>query len=241
MARTVIVTGGGTGIGRAITAAFARSGDSVIITGRRRGPIEAAAKEEGGSVSAAVCDGTDPEQVGAFADDLPGRVDVLVNCAGGNTDFDREPARDLATLAGNWRANMDANLLTAVLMTEAVRDRLADGGSVISIGSIAADKGSGPYGVAKAALASWNVYESGRLGPRGVTANVVAPGLIDDTEFFRGSLSEERRKQLIAMTRTGRVGTPDEVAETVHFLASGSARQITAQVLAVNGGAHPTR
>jgi len=237
----VLVTGGGTGIGRAVAAAFAADGDTVIITGRRPAPLHAVASDLGTGVQAVVCDGTDPEQVEALAIQLPTSVDVVVHCAGGNTDFDRPTPHDLVSLAANWRANLDANLLTAVLMTAAVRDRLVAGGTVVNVGSIAADKGAGAYGAAKAAVASWNVGLAAELGPRGITANVVAPGYIADTEFFRDRLSDERRDALIAATQTGRAGTPGDVAATVHFLASPGARQITGQVIAVNGGEHTTR
>lgn len=239
MTRTVLVTGSGTGIGRAVAAAFAAAGDAVIITGRRPDPLEATA--EALDVRAVVCDGTDPAQVDALVAQLPASVDVVVHCAGGNTDFDRPSPDDLASLAANWRANIDANLLTAVLVTAAVSDRLTDGGTVVNIGSIAADKGAGAYGAAKAAVGSWNVALAAELGPRGITANVVSPGYIADTEFFRDQLTDERRDALIAATHTGRAGTPDDVAATVHFLASPAARQITGQVIAVNGGEHTTR
>jgi 3-oxoacyl-[acyl-carrier protein] reductase len=241
MNRTVLVTGGGTGIGRAVAAAFATDGDTVIITGRRPAPLQTTADALGDGVSAVVCDGTDPGQVEALTAQLPASVDVVVNSAGGNTDFDRPAAGDLVSLADNWRANIDANLLTAVLTTTAVSDRLARGGSVVTIGSIAADKGAGAYGAAKAAVASWNVGLAAELGPRGITANVVSPGYIADTEFFRDRLSDERRDALVAATHTGRAGLPDDVAATVHFLASPAARQITGQVIAVNGGERTTR
>lgn len=239
MTRNVLVTGGGTGIGRAVAAAFAADGDAVVITGRRPAPLQDTADALG--VQAVICDGTDPAQVEALTAQLPASVDVIVHCAGGNTDFDRPSPSDLASLADNWRANIDANLLTAVLMTAAISDRLADGGTVVNIGSIAADKGAGAYGAAKAAVASWNVDLAAELGPRGVTANTVSPGYIADTEFFRDQLTDERRDALIAATHTGRAGTPDDVAGTVHFLASPAARQITGQVIAVNGGEHTTR
>jgi len=241
MARNVVVTGGGTGIGRAVAATFAADGDTVVITGRRPERLHAAAAELGPDVQAVVCDGTDPAQVDAMRAQLPESVDVLVHCAGGNTDFDRPAADDLESLAANWRVNLDANLISAVLMTAAVHDRLVDGGTVINIGSIAADKGAGAYGAAKAGVASWNIDLVAELGPRGITANVVAPGYIADTEFFRDKLTDERRQALIAATSTGRAGLPGDVAATVHFLASPAARQITGQVLAVNGGERTTR
>lgn len=172
---------------------------------------------------------------------LPAAVDVLVNCAGGNTDFDRPEPVDLESLAANWRANLDANLISAVLTTAIVRGRLSDGAAVINVGSIAADKGAGAYGAAKAALASWNVDLAAQLGPDGITANVVAPGYIADTEFFRDRLTDERRLTLIDSTSTRRAGRPQDIAATVRFLASAGARQITGQVIAVNGGDHTTR
>jgi 3-oxoacyl-[acyl-carrier protein] reductase len=241
MARNVVVTGGGTGIGRAVAAAFAADGDDVVITGRRAEPLREMASQLGPDVRPAVCDGTDPVQLEALAAHLPASVDVLVHCAGGNTGFDRPAADDLTSLAANWRANIDANLISAVLTTAAVRDRLTDGGAVISIGSIAADKGAGAYGAAKAALASWNVDLAADLGPHGVTANVVSPGYIAHTEFFRDTLTDQRREALVAATSTGRAGRPEDVAGTVRFLASPAARQITGQVVAVNGGARTTR
>ncbi|MGH3602365.1 MAG: SDR family NAD(P)-dependent oxidoreductase [Pseudonocardiaceae bacterium] len=241
MARNVIVTGGGTGIGKAVATSFAADGDTVLILGRRPEPLDRAAAELGPAVRAVVCDATDPTQVETLRAQLPTTVDVLVNSAGGNTDLDRPSSDDLASLAANWRANLESNLLSAVLITTVVADRLTEGGAVISISSIAADKGAGAYGAAKAGLASWNIDLARELGPRGVTANVLSPGYIAETELFRDQLTDQRRDALIAATFTGRAGTPDDVAGAVAFLASSAARQITGQVLAVNGGARTTR
>lgn len=240
MTRNVVVTGGGTGIGRGIAAAFAAA-DAVLILGRRRGPLTEAAAELGSSVRPVVCNVADPAQVEQLRGQLPETVDVLVHCAGGNTDFDRPAPDDLVSLAANWQANLTANLVSAVLMVAVVRDRLTEGGAVVTIGSIAADTGSGAYGAAKAGLASWNVGLAAELGPRGVTANVVAPGYIAGTEFFRGALTDQRRDTLVASTCTGRAGRVEDVAGAVRFLASPAARHITGQVLEVNGGAHATR
>ena len=241
MGRDVVVTGGATGIGYAVAARFAQEGDSVLLTGRRPDRLQAAVGCLGSTVRSAVCDATDPAALEALRTMLPASVDVMVNNAGGNTDFDRAEPADLSALAASWRANLDANLISAVLMTALVADRLSAGGSVISIGSIAADTGAGSYGAAKAALASWNVGLAADLGSRGITANVVAPGYTADTEYFRDRLTGTRRQDLIAATQTGRAARPGDVADAVFFLASPAARQITAQVLAVNGGARSTR
>lgn len=237
MTYTVLITGGGTGIGLAVARRFTADGADVVITGRRATTL----KEAAASINARpiVCDAANPADWAAA--DLPDRIDVLVNNAGGNTDFDAPAPTDLAGIERAWQANLAANLLSAVLATNAVRDRLTDGGTVVHLGSIAADKGAGAYGAAKAALASWNVDLARELGERGITSNVVSPGYVGDTEFFRDRLTDQRRSTLIDQTATHRAGTPDDVAGVVHFLTTPAARHVTAQVINVNGGAWPTR
>ncbi|MEU6728994.1 SDR family oxidoreductase [Nonomuraea wenchangensis] len=235
--REVVVTGGGTGIGYAIAAAFASRGEHVTITGRR----EHVLKEAAGRIGAdhVVFNAASPVAVQEALGALPERVDVLVNNAGGNTNLDRKQPGDLMDVAEAWWANLNANLMSAVLVTTALAPRLSDGGRVISIGSIAArGTGSGSYGAAKAALESWTADLAAELGPRGITANVVSPGLVLDTEFFRGRLTEDGIRARVDNTRNGRPGTPSDVADTVLFLAGEGAGHVTGQVLHVNGGAY---
>jgi 3-oxoacyl-[acyl-carrier protein] reductase len=239
--RTAVVTGAGTGIGRAIAVALHADGHHVVVTGRRPDPLEKLVAELGGAAAAVPFDASDPAAVEAALDRLPGHVDVLVNNAGGNTDFDRDAPVGLTAVASAWRANLDANLLSAVLVTTALRERLRAGGAVVHIGSIAADKGAGAYGAAKAGLASWTVDLALRLGPDGVTVNTVAPGYVAGTEFFRDRLTRERRSALIEAAATRQASTPDDIAAMVAFLASPGARQITGQCVAVNGGERTTR
>ncbi|MER6169809.1 SDR family oxidoreductase [Streptosporangium sp. NPDC001681] len=236
--REIVVTGGGTGIGYAIATAFAAQGDRVTVTGRREQVLKEAADRLG--VSYVAFNAANPVAVGEALERLPARVDVLVNNAGGNTNLDRVPSGDdLMDVAEGWWANLNANLMSAVLVTSALIPRLAEGGRIITIGSIAArGTGSGSYGAAKAAVEAWTADLAAELGPRGVTANVVSPGLIVDTEFFRGRLTEEGVRRRVEGTRNGRAGTPDDVAETVRFVASAEARHVTGQVLHVNGGAY---
>ncbi|MEU4606201.1 SDR family oxidoreductase [Kribbella sp. NPDC023972] len=236
MTRTIVVTGGSTGIGRATAERFRQDGDEVVITGRRQDVLAKTAADLG--VRGVVCDATDPAQVQRLLDELPEQVDVLVNNAGGNTDFGREQG-GLAQLKANWLANLEANLLSAVLTTTALGPRLTT--AVIHLGSIAGARGPGSYGASKAALATYNLDVAAELGPRGVTSNVVAPGFTADTEFFRGQLIDERRTWLLEATMTKREGTVADIAKTIHFLASPGGRHITGQVLHVNGGALTSR
>ncbi|MGW0767403.1 SDR family NAD(P)-dependent oxidoreductase [Streptomyces sp. NPDC002676] len=241
MTRIVLVTGGGTGIGKATAAAFAASGDRVFITGRRAELLEQTAKELGSQVTALACDATDLEQLQALAGQLPGELNVLVNNAGGNRDLGAAPARGLQALADSWRANLESNLMGAVLTTAAVDGLLVRGSTIVNIGSFAADRGAGSYGAAKAAMGSWNIALARQLGPRGITCNVVAPGYIEDTEFFGETRTDGFRKVRLEETLVGRVGNSEDIAQTVHFLASPEARYITGQVLRVDGGVIPTR
>jgi 3-oxoacyl-[acyl-carrier protein] reductase len=236
--RHVVVTGGGTGIGLATAAAFAATGDAVTIIGRRPDTLEDALKSLGDHGRAVRCDVTDPEQLTGALNQLPPQVDVLVNCAGGNTDIGAPEPDGLAGLAAAWRANLESNVVSAVLVTAALRPRLAAGGAVISFSSIAAHRGgAGAYGAAKAAVEAWNLTLAQQVGADGITANVIAPGFTEDTEFFGGGMTEQRRARLIGETAIGRAGTPQDVAATVVFLASPGGRHITGQVLHVNGGA----
>lgn len=220
-----MVTGGGTGIGRAIALEFVKQGLDVTITGRR-----ASVLAEVPGVRHVAFDATDPDAVVGALESLPSKVDVLVNNAGGNVSHEDTKTR--------WLANYEANVVSAVLVTEALAPRLADNGRVITIGSIAGRRGGGSYGAAKAAVEAWTADLAGELGGRGITANVVSPGLIVDTEFFGDSMTEERLEMLISQTKNGRAGTPEDVAALVGFLGSEAAGHITGQVLAVNGGAH---
>jgi 3-oxoacyl-[acyl-carrier protein] reductase len=245
--RIVLVTGGGNGLGRAVAARFLADGDTVFITGRNAGRVADTAAEIGAKPIPA--DASDPAQVARMARELGDDLDVLVNMAGGNTDFTAadpagpagEPIAELERVAAAWRANLDANLLSAVLTTTAVLGRLRAGGSIINVGSIGAEYASTSYGAAKAALAAWTAGLSAEVGGQGLTANVISPGYIAETDFFRGRLTEERQARLIAATHDGRAGQPGDIAETAYFLASAGARHITGQTLHVNGGAHTTR
>lgn len=242
--RTVVISGGGTGIGLAAARCFARDGDTTVLVGRRAEVVRRAADGIDGAVAcpADLAEPDDVARVAAFVAERFGTVDVLINNAGGNGGLEPKPETDdpLAATAHAWTVAFRLNVLTAVLLTEALHNRLAcPGGRVLFLSSIAAYRGSGAvsYAASKAALHPYAHDLARRLGPRGTTVNVVAPGMVDDTEFFGDSMTRERRRQLADETLTGRVATPGDVAQTLHWLASPAAAHITSQVIQVNGGA----
>jgi len=241
MPRNVIVTGGTSGIGRAIAARFAAAGDIVIITGRNEEKLRRASDDLG--VTGVRCDASNPTDVAAMVSAVPERVDVLVNAVGANVDTMRpdQPAPALDDVLAAWRANLSANLLGAVLTTTALLPRFGAGSTILTIGSEAAEMAATSYGAAKAALAAWTSGLSMMVGPRGMTANTMVPGYTEGTDFYASPLPEAMRENLIATTHTRRAGRPEDVAGLAFFLASADARHITGQAIHVSGGTHPTR
>jgi 3-oxoacyl-[acyl-carrier protein] reductase len=238
--RGAVVSGGGTGIGRAIAARLAADGTDVLIVGRRAEVLSAAAEEINDEVGAprvttATADLTRPDEVERLVEALTGPVDVVVNNAGGN--FGQAAAGDLAGLVAAWEADVRGNVLPAVLLTEALLPRLRrPGGRIVTITSIAALRGPGSYGGAKAALHAWALGLAQTLAPQGITANVVAPGFVPDTEFWAGRLTDDLVASRLAQIPMGRPGTPAEVAAAVAHLAAPDAGWTTGQILQVNGG-----
>jgi 3-oxoacyl-[acyl-carrier protein] reductase len=236
MSRLAVVSGGGTGIGRATAGMLAGEGYDVIIVGRRAEKLAEAVKWIGPQASAVTADLVDPEQVEAVVTAVDCRpVDVLVNNAGAFITGDDST---LAARAARWRATLDSNVITAVLLTEALRPLLRrPGGRVILTSSIAAQRGGGgAYSAAKSALHGWMLDLAVQFGPEGITANVISPGYITDSEFFEGRMTEEGHRQRVASTLVGRAGVPDDIAEAVRWLAGPGGSFVTGQIINVNGG-----
>ena len=236
MTRLAVVTGGGTGIGRATAGMLAGEGYDVLIVGRRPDVLADAVKWISPQATAVPADVADPAQIPAVVEAVAGRpVDVLVNNAGAFVGGDDST---LDGVAAQWRATFDSNVLTAVLSTTALLPLLRrPGGKIILTSSIAAQRGGGgPYSAAKAALHGYMLDLATQLGADGVTANVIAPGYVVDSEFFDGRMTPEGHRSRVDATLLKRPGEPQDIAEAVRWLVGPGGGFVTGQIINVNGG-----
>jgi NAD(P)-dependent dehydrogenase (short-subunit alcohol dehydrogenase family) len=241
-----VVTGAGRGIGEGIAIGLAEAGSDVVLTARRENEIEAVAEKVRALGRRALVipgDITDGEFVDSLADrakEEMGSVTIWVSNAGGADD--RTP-RHLADMPDRqWDYQLDLNLRAVFTGSRAAARVLEDGGSIINISSGAALKPSpnnGPYAVAKAGVDSLTKTMSSELAPRGIRVNGVAPGPVPTEvfmEFFGASEEDIPKLGKKLGIPLGRLGTPDDVANAVVFLASPAASWVTGQTLLVNGG-----
>jgi len=237
--KVALVTGASRGIGRAIAVALAARGAHVVAVARANNAdatVEAI-RAAGGQATAVGADVTDPASVEAMlaaALQHTGRLDVLVNNAG--------IARDQLMLRmkrADWDEVLATNLTAAFTIVQAalkpmIRQR---GGRIISIGSVVGQMGNAGqanYAASKAGLIGFSKAVAREVASRQITVNVVAPGLVA-TDMTQ-ALTDKAQGDWSAQIPLGRVGTPEDVAAAVCFLASDEASYITGQVLAVNGG-----
>ncbi|MGZ3678280.1 MAG: SDR family NAD(P)-dependent oxidoreductase [Ktedonobacterales bacterium] len=243
--RLVVVTGGGTGMGRAIAGVFATEGEQVVLVGRREGVLAQAAEQLqadslGGRVVWHRCDVSKPDEVAAFRDwltnEIGSTVDVIVNNAGGVSRVSDDASLQEAA-AYAWE-ELGGNLVGTYLMVHALRPYLRrPGGRIVNISSIAAMRGGGGmYSAAKAGVIGLTYSLAGDLGPEGITVNAIAPGFVLDTEFFGDRMTEEGIQRRVSQTPMRRAGQPRDIAAAVRYLASDEASFVTGEVLHANGG-----
>ena len=233
--KVAVVTGAGRGIGKAIAVKLAGEGARVACCGRTLANVEATAKETAGKGYAV--DVADGKQVGETCETILkdfGRVDVLVNNAGVTRDqlLMRMSEED-------WDAVLDTNLKGAFNFTKALTRAFLKqrGGRIINISSIiglTGNAGQTNYAASKAGLIGFTKSVARELASRGITANTVAPGfIVTDMTQALGAEAQEALKDRIAL---GRLGTGEDVANAVLFLASDMASYVTGQVITVDGG-----
>jgi NAD(P)-dependent dehydrogenase (short-subunit alcohol dehydrogenase family) len=239
--KTAVITGAGSGIGRAIALRFAAEGARVVI-----GELDEASGAEtarmaisrGAESFAVVTDVSSRESVAALfkaIDDQGWTVDILVNNAGGGGEL--TPVHLMTDEV--WQTMLDVHLNGTFYCTrEALNRMLPRGtGAIISIGSVAGLRGfpgAANYTAAKAAIIGFTKGVAQEVAPAGVRVNCIAPGWIDTP--ILNNLPEEMRSQMTQMTPLGRIGSPDEVASVALFLASDDSSYVIGQTISPNGG-----
>ena len=239
--RVAIVTGGSRGIGRAISLALAGAGATVVVNYRGN---TAAAEETlaaiaamGGkaiAIQADVANSDDVKRLFSEVNTAYGRIDILVNNAGITRDTLMMRMKD-----EDWDAVIDTNLKSQFLTTKAAISPMvrARSGRIINITSVVGlmgNAGQANYAAAKAGIIGFTKSVAREIGSRSVTVNAVAPGFID-TELT-AVLSEDMREGLKKQIPLGRLGSPEDVAGLVVFLASDQASYITGQTFNCDGG-----
>ena len=234
-----LITGASRGIGRQTALTLAGAGATVVLTSRGDA-AEAVAAEvaaAGGQALALAADVADAEAVHRVIEatlERFGRLDVLVNNAGITRD-----QLLLRMKRDDWDAVVATNLTGTFLCTQAVLKTMLKqrSGRIISISSVVGQSGNPGqtnYAATKAGIIGFSKALAREVASRSITVNVVAPGLID-TDMTR-DISQDAQANWASAIPLGRLGTPEDVAAAVCFLASDAAGYITGQVLAVNGG-----
>jgi 3-oxoacyl-[acyl-carrier protein] reductase len=235
--KNALVTGSTRGIGRAIAETLAKSGARVAVVGRDLQKAKAAAAEVGNGSQGFACDVTDTAAVAKLVADVEaafGSIDILVNNAGITRDNLVMRLKD-----EDWDAVINANLRGAFAAIRAVSRGMMKrrSGRIINVSSIIGiigNKGQANYAASKAGLIALTKSVAKELGSRNVLVNAVAPGFIE-TEMTAG-MTPEAKEALGKQIALERLGTPQDVAAAVAFLASDSSSYITGQVLVVDGG-----
>lgn len=234
--KRVVVAGGSRGIGRSCALAFAAAGARVSICARSEGPLRETQGQLGAGAHAAVCDlGNGPAVLGYVAEAAAalGGIDILVNNASGFGAQDTEEG---------WEASLNVDVLATTRASRAVVPHMGQGGAIINVSSISGYRPSlrtPAYAAVKALLINFTQSQAAMLAPRGIRVNGVAPGSIE----FPGGSWEARKtsdpelyNRILGSIPMGRLGTPEEVANVVLFLASPLAGWVTGHTIVVDGG-----
>ena len=235
--KKALVTGASGGIGGAIARGLYAQGASVALSGTRVAPLESLAAELGERAFVTPCNLSDKDAVLALAgqaSDAMGGLDILVNNAGITRDniFMRMSDEE-------WQQVIDVNLSSTMRLMKSVmrpmmKQRFGRIINITSIVGVTGNAGQVNYAASKAGMIGMTKSYAQEIATRGITANCVAPGFIETA--MTAELPDAVKEKMTGNIPTGRMGTPEEIASAVAYLASEEASYVTGQTLHVNGG-----
>lgn len=241
--RTVVVTGGGSGIGRSIALAMASAGADVFVAGRREEQLDETVAQVaalGGTATAVPTDISDRDQVDALVTTAlgrDGRLDCWVNNAGSASRRDTGPLLDLTE--EQFDHVVDLNLKWSFFAAQSAARAMTGGGSIINISSRSgstANPMTGQYGAAKAGIENLTRTMSVEWGHLGIRVNAIAPGLVITDNNRAAYLTESRQRRQLSTVPLQRLGVPDDVAPLCVYFASDESSWVSGTVVPVNGG-----
>lgn len=235
--KKALVTGASGGIGAAIATALHGAGATVGLSGTRVEPLEALAAQLGERAHVLPCNLSDAEAVEALpkqAGDAMGGVDILINNAGITRDNLFMRMSD-----DEWQSVLDVNLTSAMRLCKGVIRGMmkARWGRIVNISSVVGatgNPGQANYAASKAGMVGMTKSIAYEVASRGITVNAVAPGFIETA--MTDKLTDDQKTGILGQIPTGRMGTPEEIAGAVLYLASPEAAYVTGTTLHVNGG-----
>ncbi len=235
--KCALITGASGGIGGAIAKALHGAGATVGLSGTREAPLQALAEDLGERAFVLPCNLSDPEAVAALpkqAAEVIGSVDILVNNAGITRDnlFMRMSDEE-------WQSVLDVNLTATFKLCKGVLRGMMKSrwGRIVNISSVVGatgNPGQGNYAAAKAGMVGMSKSLAYEVASRGITVNAVAPGFIETA--MTDKLNDDQKAGILGQIPAGRMGSADEIASAVLYLASPEAGYVTGTTLHVNGG-----
>jgi NAD(P)-dependent dehydrogenase (short-subunit alcohol dehydrogenase family) len=241
--KTVVVTGGGRGIGRGISLAAARCGANVVLSGRSKEALAATQAElerlgaQAHAVAADITRAEDIVRLVAEAEQRFGTIDGWVNNAGSAAPGDIGPLLDVRE--DQWDRVVDLNLKWTFFAAQAAARAMRRGGSIVNITSRSAshpNPNTGHYGAAKAAVENLTLTMAAEWGHLGIRVNAVAPGVVMTEELAKVFNTESRIRRQVETVPLQRLGTPDDIGPLCAYLLSDAASWTTGALIAVNGG-----
>ncbi len=242
--QVAVVTGGGTGIGRAMALGLAEAGANVVVAGRRLEPLQVVAAEIEARGRGALAVSTDVtieaelERLAHQAVDAFGKVTTWINNAGG---LQGDPMGTVAQVTEEvWHSIIDRNFTSVFLASKVAQSVLVDGGTIINVSSIGGLRdgtpGHGVYCAAKAAVNHLTQTLALECAPRRIRVNAIAPGPVATEDYYESSgFTDAQFEKMASKQPLGRLGSDDDFKAAAVFLASAGSSWITGQIIVVSG------